>query len=389
MTNPPRIGRLDPLPALATSRPWRQPSDIEEGARAARLTDRCLLDLAEALPREIARPRMSKAVDCGEYPDSRGLSELRRGIAARENAKYGLDIDEDHVVVTNGATEALSLLVYAFAQPGTAIEVLAPAIFLYRDIIENHGCRLVPLVHASEVGCKLCFIHSPSNPGGFIHPPEDIRLRLARAEANGGVVVLDQVYDELRHGQARTPESRADLDRGHLVKVNSMSKSFGAPGLRIGWIVCRPDLAEILSGLAERLRIGLSLPSQIAASELLAMTLDALSPEIMARRSLVDAWLEEHDVFDPGPTPAGLCHWLRVRDPELSATELCQRALHEEGVWIVPGPVFWGGDDHHVRLCFGAPPKVLEAGLRGLSRVLARIEKERGCRADQLHTGTV
>jgi Aminotransferase class I and II len=120
-------------------RPWHCLSEMKQHSRDIKLLGRKVCDLAEAVPQGISLPVTRSRGDFGAYPDAQGASELRQRIAERENAKYGLHLTAHNIVVTNGAAEALFLVVHAFVKPGDTVLVQVPSIYLYRDIIENHG----------------------------------------------------------------------------------------------------------------------------------------------------------------------------------------------------------------------------------------------------------
>lgn len=329
-------------------------------------------DLAEAIPRIGARVRSAGAVSYAQYPDSRGMIELRQRIASRENEKYGLRLSADNIVVTNGATEAIALLVHAFTDTDDQVVVQSPAIFLYRDIIENHGAQAVPLGESADKP-KLRILHNPSNPEGRLLDAGELRTQSEQARLSGALLVIDQVYDELLYGVSRPAEDQDAIDAGHLVKVNSVSKGLGAPGLRIGWIACRSDIAAMLSGLGERLRLAVSILTQVEALALLESPIDELAPSLSRRLHLVTTWLQSTPLFEAIEPQGGVFCWLRLRHPFMSASDLCRRALEEEGVWLLPGQMFWGGADHHLRLSFGVEQETLAEGLRRLTRVCRRL----------------
>lgn len=359
---------------IAATIPWHQPSTLEQQARLTRDSGRPMFDLAEAIPRQAQRKGSLIPGDFTDYPDSRGISDLRALIAARENAKYGLSLTAEHIVITNGATEAISILVQAFTRPGDGVRVRSPGIFLYRDIIENHGARTLHFADRSFRGrTPLHIIHNPANPTGALLGSSAITLAMQRADAASSLLVLDQVYDELLYEGLRPHEDQGALEAGRLVKVNSVSKAFGAPGLRVGWIVANPGLALLLSGVAERLRISVSLASQLAAKDLLTQPLDPLVATMASRRQLVIDWLKTSTMFETTAPAAGLCYWLTIKHSALGATELCRRAFDEQGIRLMPGPSFWGGTDREIRMSFGSTPQVLTEGLSRLGRVCTAL----------------
>ncbi|MGY5129067.1 pyridoxal phosphate-dependent aminotransferase [Streptomyces nigrescens] len=345
---------------------------IERQARAAQHGGQPTWDLSEALLRGLPTSTGRVEFSAEAYPDPQGERELRRRIAARENAKYGLSLNEDHIVVTHGATEALFLLAHTFLDPGDRVAVQAPSFLFYREILENLGAGVVPLNAESDSArpARMRLLHSPSNPDGLVLAEGALSLHAEAAGADGALLVLDQVYDELIVGGARPREDQALLDGGHVVKVNSVSKAFGCPGVRVGWITTAPAVAEVLTGVAERLRMGPSLVAQQAAAGLLEQPVDRNLQLLAERRAIAVEALSTLDVFEAAKPPAGgLFLWLKLADPNAGAQQFCDRALAEAGVRLMPGLGFWQGTDDRVRLSFGAVPEYLGAAFDRLRRL--------------------
>lgn len=357
---------------ISTCRPWHQLSLIERQARAAQHGGQPTWDLSEALLRGLPTSTGRVEFRAETYPDPQGERELRRRIAARENEKYGLSVTEDHIVVTHGATEALFLLAHTFLDPGDRVAVQAPSFLFYREILENLGAGLVPLNAEPDSArpARMRLLHSPSNPDGLVLAEGALSVHAAAARADGALLVLDQVYDELIVGGTRPREDQALLDTGHMVKVNSLSKAFGCPGLRIGWITTAPAVADLLTGVAERLRMGPSLAAQQAATGLLEQPVDGNLELLAERRAIALEALSTLDIFEAAAPPAGgLFLWLKLADPNAGAQQFCDRALAETGVRLMPGTGFWQGTDDRIRLSFGAVPEILDAAFDRLRRL--------------------
>jgi aspartate/methionine/tyrosine aminotransferase len=357
---------------IHTRRAWHELSLIERQARTAQQKEQRTWDLSEALLRGLPSSTGRVAFGAENYPDPQGERELRRRIAVRENAKYGLRVTEDHIVVTHGATEALFLLAHTFLDPGDRVAVQAPSFLFYQEILENLGAHLVPLgAEPPAAGpTRMRLLHSPSNPTGRVLTEEAVASGAEAARSEGALLVLDQVYDELIVEGSRPREKQAFIDGGHMAKVNSVSKAFGCPGLRVGWITTAPEVAELLTGVAERLRMGPSLVAQQAAAALLDEPVDGNVPLLAARQAVALKALASFDVFEAADPPAGgLFLWLRLADPAVGAEQLCERALAQCGVRLMPGTGFWQGTNDRVRVSIGGTPEHLDAAFDRLRRL--------------------
>ncbi|WP_414170125.1 pyridoxal phosphate-dependent aminotransferase [Streptoverticillium reticulum] len=366
---------------IVPSRRWHELSVIERQARAAQRSEQPTWDLSEALMRGLPTSTGQVTFNAETYPDPQGMRKLRRRIAARENAKYGLSLGEDHIVVTHGATEALFLLAHTFLTPGDRVAVQAPSVLFYREILENLGATVVPLNAESDSAtpARMRLLHSPSNPDGRLLAEGAAALHAEAAGADGALLVMDQVYDELIVGGTRPREDQDLLDAGHVAKVNSVSKSFGCPGVRLGWISTAPALAEALTGVAERLRMGPSSVAQQAAAALLEQPVDGNLPTLAERQAIAMKALPMLDFFEAAAPPAGgLFLWLKLADRNAGAQRLCDRALSEVGVRLMPGPGFWQGTDDRVRLSFGAVPESLSEAFDRLRQLAGPARTQAG-----------
>lgn len=197
------------------------------------------------------------------YSDHRGKPELRELIAASDAA-----LRADDVLLTMGAAGALfmvatSLLdrdshaVVAFPNYSTNIET-PRAIGCRVDLLElrfEEGYRLDPDRFAALMmpETRLVSLTAPHNPTGSLIDEADLRTVVALVEERGAYLLLDETYREMTFGP--TLPLAATLSP-RVISVSSVSKSFGLPGLRIGWLICRDrELMETLLAAKEQIHI--------------------------------------------------------------------------------------------------------------------------------------
>jgi aspartate/methionine/tyrosine aminotransferase len=196
---------------------------------------------------------------------------------------------------------------------------------------------------------------------------------VATAESSGAVLLVDETYRDLTHGEA-LPLAATLSPRA--ISVSSMSKAYGLPGLRIGWaIVQDPRLAEPLLAAKEQMLIcGATLDEHIAG-QLLTRRDEVLPPiltEVRARLAIVETWLEAQSTFEWVRPSGGVVGLVRARpEVELDTDQFYDALLHDHGTYVGPGHWF-ELDDRHFRLGFGWPTEdELQAGLDGLSAAAA------------------
>jgi aspartate/methionine/tyrosine aminotransferase len=219
---------------------------------------------------------------------------------------------------------------------------------------------------------KLIAVCNPNNPSGHIMTPEEMDAVVAAADRVGAWLLADEVYagTELENDDV-TPSFWGRYDR--VLAMGSMSKAYGMPGLRIGWIVTTEDLADEIWARQEYVTIGSAmLDNKLAAY--------ALSPEVRPRilartRDYVrkgyvhfERWAKSHsDLFSWVPPQAAPIVFARYK-ADINSTELGMRLIKEYSVEIVPGDHF--GMDGYLRFSFGLPEEYLRKGLDRISQLI-------------------
>lgn len=169
---------------------------------------------------------------------------------AREFSKAVAEVfgvDPDWVVSFNGSDEALMLLVRACCGPNDAIAAPTPSYLLYRVLANIHGCRLIerPFQSNGDLpddfcdGAKIAFTANPNSPTGHCVSPKRL---LELAQSAKGLLIVDEAYVDF--AEANCLSSVAACER--LVVSRTLSKAYALAGLRFGFVVCQPVVADVL-----------------------------------------------------------------------------------------------------------------------------------------------
>jgi aspartate/methionine/tyrosine aminotransferase len=309
------------------------------------------------------------------YPHVNGIPELRRNIA---NLYDGAG--PENVLVTVGAAEANYITTRTLLGPGDEIVVMLPNYMQIWGIARNHGLQvktfhlreesgwapdLAELESAVTVATKLIAVCNPNNPTGHILAETDMDAIVACADRVGAWILADEVYRGAdRISEQENPSFYGRYDK--VVTTGSMSKAYGLPGLRLGWVAGPPETVEDIWRRHEYVTISATtLSNQLAAY--------ALSPEVRTRligrtRSyirrgypILEGWMASHDnTFTLTPPQAAAIAFVRYH-LAVNSTQLAERLRQEKSVLIVPGDHF--GMDHFLRISFGLPEDYLVAGL--------------------------
>lgn len=321
------------------------------------------------------------------YAPSQGDRELVQALIRAIKAQHGLDLGEEHMVVTLGGMGALTAYFRAILDPGDEVLVPEPHFPSYRPHIEWAGGRVVHVPTLFEEGfvvtpaaieaaitprSKVLLLNSPNNPTGAVIPGEILDAVADLAKERDLLVVSDEVYDRLvfdgrRHESIIT---RPDmLDR--TVVVNSFSKSYAMTGWRIGYAYGPRWIIDAMTKVVSHCTSCTPSVSQRAA--LAALHIDPAVIEDMARRFAARSDLLYEGLCRlPGfrvNKPAGSFYMF----PDVSQlTDDTYRfaldLLQEERVAVVPGFPFGPSGVGCIRLA-------CTVGRERIAEAVARIER--------------
>lgn len=314
------------------------------------------------------------------YAPPDGARPLREAIAAF----YG--VDPDWVVVTTGASEALSLLFCLAAKPGGTIVLPDPGYPAFSAFAEAWGLRASTYTLSRESGFAvsasqvlaatgedtvLVLVNTPHNPAGAICPRVEIEQIAGGLRERGIPLIVDEVYHPLYFGKAQG--SAAGID--NVIVVGDMSKAMSLAGLRVGWIIdADAERRErIVNARCYFTISGSPLTEAIAAHAL--NNADAVLARLASTASANLSFLD-----DVMATAAGILSWVRPQGGITAypwfvdgrdSRPFCED-LAEAGVLIVPGDCF--GAPEHMRIGFGALSNGFERAAEILQGSLREIE---------------
>lgn len=326
------------------------------------------LTVAELAALEPSLPDRLLALSLG-YPRANGGAGLRQRIAVRYTGAA-----PEHVRVGCGLDDVTATLFGALVAPGDRVIVQSPT---YDPLWTGAALRGADVAHwraeeaagwappldglealAAAVRPALIVANFPANPTGFL-PDQDYADRLASiAREAGAILVVDQIYAGLPDDSIGARIAWPDFDRhlDHAVLLDSLSKTYGLPGLRVGWMVTRNEaVLERVGRYGRHANSYLTGPSQLMAEVALdhADAIHSRNSVILAegRRALAGFVARRGALFSGAAPTAGCNAVLRWRGPGGSLA-LSERLKHEHGVLLAPGRYFGMGDDH-VRIGLG------------------------------------
>jgi aspartate/methionine/tyrosine aminotransferase len=300
---------------------------------------------------------------CG-YTEAPGAPQLREAVAGIYTR-----IEEEDVLVLSCAEEGIFVFYHALVNAEDHVIVETPCFESGLEVARSTGAEVSEWRRRPEDGwshdldrlekliqpnTKVLYITTPHNPTGLLMPKPIYESVMQLAGRHGITVFCDEVYRELEHDPATRLPAACDLYE-HAVSMGSMSKVYGLPGLRLGWLATR-DAGILQCCLEFRLYTTIcnSAPSEFLSAVALRHR-DVLVKRnlgiIRKNLALLDAFFERRgDLFDwvrPDASPIGFVRFKPARDVQ----EFCDDVVRRSGVMLLPGSVY--DEPLHIRFGYG------------------------------------
>ncbi|MEW6115029.1 MAG: pyridoxal phosphate-dependent aminotransferase [Thermodesulfobacteriota bacterium] len=334
------------------------------------------------------REAAKQSLDRGEtfYTPVAGTPQLRKAIAARFLADYGLEYKPEEIVVSCGAKHSLYNLFSALLEEGDEMIIFAPYWVSYPEMVELAGAkpvvvatdeedRFVPdpgRVEASITSrTKAILLNSPSNPSGVLYPRSVLEELAKLAEKHDLLVISDEIYDKLLYDGLRfVPFATLPRMKERTVTVNGASKTYAMTGLRIGWLAS-PQLALVkaAANIQSQSTSNPTSTAQAAAVEALNGPQDEVGRMraiFEKRRDLIMSEIDKSEGLSAVRPDGAFYVFLNVsqfygkKGISDSAT-MAQYLLESQNVACVPGGPF--GSEDHVRLSFATGEETIRKGM--------------------------
>lgn len=286
------------------------------------------------------------------YTETRGLPVLRDEIADT----YGDAVGPEDVICFAGAEEAIYLAMHVLLDPGDHAIVLTPNYQAAETIPlalcevtgvalceeDNWSLDVDAVERALKPNTKLVSVNFPNNPTGAVADPEAFRRLVRLCDERGITLFSDEVYRGLELDRPSLPQA-ADLSPTAL-SLNVMSKAYGLPGLRIGWIACRDrDLLDKLERAKHYTSICNSAPSEILAliglrarDRLLARNREIVATNLPL---FADFFGRHTDLFDFAAPQGGCVCFPRYLGAE-GVEAMCTDLVEQAGVLLLPSSIY-------------------------------------------------
>ena len=346
-------------------------------------------------PPDNVKQALINSINKGEnyYSTSEGLLELREEIAKKENAK-GLSISADDVLITNGVSEGLDMVISSIVEEGDEVLLPGPYYPPYASYVRLHGG--VPVEFSvdlnnstpdiddikSKITSKtvaICLI-SPNNPTGVVFNENALKKLVDIANEHNIYIICDEIYDQIIFDDKFVGIGKVAGDSPVII-LNGFSKVHLMSGWRIGYIAFNrsPQLEELREHLPKlaRVRIATNLPIQYAALESLRGSQNYINDfvsEMKKHRDLVVRRLNEMPGLSCSNPKGAFYAFPKIEDNKFgSDKEFVTKLLESKGVLTVHGSGF--GEQYgtgHFRLVYLPSLEILDSAMNKIEEFVSQ-----------------
>lgn len=320
-----------------------------------------------------------------EYGHHAGLHGLREAIASEHAG-----LNSNQVLITSGAAAALFIVNTSLLEPGDEILVMRPnygttietpkalgAKVNYIELDFDHGFKpdLSSLEQQLSNKTKLISITNPNNPTGVCLSQDELNQLISLAEKFNCYLLVDETYRDL--WDSKYPLAACASDK--VISVSSLSKAYGLPGIRMGWIITKnPVLLELFLAAKEQIFICNSILDETIAQQFFAQKekIQArINEHLQVNRSILFDFLNANSFLECVKPQGGVVCFPRIKlGQEVNMKKFYSTLSNEFGTFVGPG--YWFDMPHHyMRIGYGWPTaQELRQGLEHINECLSRFQ---------------
>lgn len=315
------------------------------------------------------------------YTPNIGVAELRHEIAGLHAGD--LKPEEDRILITCGATEAIQLALFTLCNPGDEVIVITPAWPNYFGQIAMTGAVVVPVAAREEndfvvdvydvrkaitARTRCIILNSPSNPTGAVMDRSTCEELAALLRDLDIWIISDEIYSRLVYDEAGyTSITSFDGILEKTVYISGFSKMFAMTGWRLGYAIGPRNVIANMTKLHENGASNLPAPSQLAAAEGLRNCMgevEIMRASYLRRRDLICELLGQVPGMSIRKPKGAFYAFVNIQKTDMQSKALSMDLLKHTGVVTVPGSGFGDAGEGYIRLTYATSDDNIREGLR-------------------------
>lgn len=326
-----------------------------------------------------------------QYTSNRGMPALREWIAKYLEARFQLQYDPKHILVTVGGSEAIDLALRACVEVGDEVLIPDPAYVSYSPLVlmsdgvpvqvecfekDNFVLKPENLERAITDKTKAIILTYPNNPTGAIMAKEELEAIAKVIVEHDLLVITDEIYAELTYGKQHASIAMLPGMKERTVYVSGFSKAFAMTGWRMGYVCAPPAIDEAMFKIHQYAIMCAPIMSQYAALEALKdgfsdgfATVEEMRDSYDKRRKFVLHSLREIGLscFEP---QGAFYAFPSVKGTGLNGERFANELLLKEKVAVVPGNAFGVFAENNVRLSYATSMTSLAEAFERMAKFL-------------------
>jgi aspartate aminotransferase len=328
---------------------------------------------------------------CG-YVGTKGFFELRRllseDFARQEGTKYD---PESEIVISDGGTEGIFATFMSLLSRGDEVILTDPTYLGFREATRLAGARVVPLPVSVDQGyqpdierlkrlitreTRAFVLLSPDNPTGRVVKQDFAKALVDLAVDHNFWIIYDATYREILYEGAPLKVASLEGARDHVAVVGSFSKEASIPGLRLGYVMGPPEVADAVEKIKQYTSLAPNTLSQYGMIKFFSGDIkerylkEKVLPTYKTRRDFMAKCIEKYLPDAKTSLPQGAFYFLvdlskYLKRMKRNDADFCNRLLERKSVVLIPGSFFGRGGAGHARVTFVSEPEQrIETGVK-------------------------
>ncbi|NOY65528.1 MAG: aminotransferase class I/II-fold pyridoxal phosphate-dependent enzyme [Nitrospirae bacterium] len=318
------------------------------------------------------------------YTPARGLVELREKISEYYLTNYNVKVSPERIIITPGTSGAFLVVFSLLTHKGKRIVLTDPSYPCYKNFIYFLNSEPIFVPIGPETSYKLnkdmiplqsdagaLMVSSPSNPTGTVYRDEEMKELVEFSQQQGLWFISDEIYHGLVYEGSASTALQFSED---VIVINSFSKYFCMPGLRLGWMILPESLVRKAEVIIQNIFIAANTPAQYAAMEAFDRDyLNGIRETFRLRRDYLYNSLKDIFLIDAHPEGAFYI-WADIGRYSLNSMDFSRRLLEESHVAVTPGIDFGSNNtDTHIRLAYTCNMEAIEEGVSRIKDFVERL----------------
>ena len=323
------------------------------------------------------------------YTSNQGMPALRQEIRSWVKRKYGLDYEDNEVLVTVGGSEAIDLAIRACIEPGDEVIIPQPSYVAYPAEVTMVGgiVKTIPLQAKNEFRLtpaeleaaitpktKAIILNYPNNPTGAIMGKADLEAIVPILIEHDLLVITDEIYSELTYGSNHVSIASFPGMKERCIYINGFSKAFSMTGWRLGYALAPASIMKQMIKIHQYVIMCAPTPAQYAALEALRHGQNdvvTMREDYDDRRKFMLGEFKRIGI--PCFEPKGAFYLFPyIGNYGKSSEQFCLELLEQEKLIVVPGNAFGDSGEGFIRVSYASSVEELADGIERLERFVKK-----------------